>query len=129
MCEKTIDENHSFIGRQGHFAQDYEKSARDQNREIEKISQVGDPTNSESGHPGAGTADRREARQGVLPHSLMEWLAQKTREIGISNRSPASEISFRVARSVAYRAQMRAERAQIRRLATVCPAVRIPSRV
>ena len=44
MCEKDFYENDSFIGGQGHFAPDYEKSQGDQDRQIEKISEVGPHT-------------------------------------------------------------------------------------
>jgi len=73
MCEKTIDENDSFIGGQGHFAPDYEKSEGDQDRQTEEISLVGELKRTEK-----GTRGRR-----TVPRSFVEWLAEKTPQIGI----------------------------------------------
>jgi len=113
MCEKTVHENDTFIGRQEHFAPNYETGKGDQDRQTEKISQVGEFTRSENG------MRRRETKRGEcrapahIPKSFMEWLAEETQAIGLPTRSKASEMAFLVARSVAYRKQLRAERAQL----------------
>jgi len=109
MCEKDFDENDSFIGRQEYFAPDYEKSQGDQDRQTEKISLVGELTRTETGTRGLQIHKPQAAH---VPRSFMEWLAEETPTIGLPTRSQASQMAFRVASSVAYRKQLRAQRAQ-----------------
>jgi len=116
MCEKTIHENDSFIGGQGHFAPDYEEGPRDQDREVEEKIEVGSAHGPKRA-PGEGAAQGQKGR-----HPAQRFYICKTKEdiwtntpVGpfrVPRVSEASKVSLRVAASVAHRTQVRAERAQ-----------------
>jgi hypothetical protein len=77
----SADEQHNVIARgQANAPQNHEKSSRDQDREAQKISEVGHHTHvrKENGAP------QMPARR--LPHSLADWLASRTKEIGLPHR-------------------------------------------
>ena len=88
MCEKAIDKNDSFGGRQGDIAPNNEKRSRDQDREAQKISQVGH-TNDRKGDapaPGGRIACGASARSG--------WFDDKTKEIGDAASSSQFEFGW-----------------------------------
>ena len=115
MCEKDFYENNSFIGRQSHFAPDNEKGSRDQDREVEKISQVGHTGNDRKGD---GAAEEHQwfgettaaPRSGWFIHPKEAYCAAAGSR-RVPRVSEASKVSLRIAASVAHRKQVRAERA------------------
>jgi len=85
----SADEQYYIIGcGQGNAPANHEKSSRDQDREAQKISEVGHHThvrNRDDAPPGEnGTPGTRPARR--LPHSLADWFASRTKEIGLQDR-------------------------------------------
>ena len=121
MCEKDFYKNNSFIGGQGYFATDYEESPRDQDREVEKVSQVGHTGNDRKrervGSPGNVGALVPGAHAAAWQKDLQRFLEETesfapARSRRVPRVSEASKVSLRVAASVAHRKQVRAQRAQ-----------------
>ena len=115
MNGKDFYENNSIIGGQGHFAPDYEESSRDQDRETQKISQVGHTHDRKGNGEASGEGAVRE-HEDRPPASFViypkEAYCASARSRRIPRVSEACKVSLRVAASVAHRKQMRAERAQ-----------------
>ena len=77
----SADEQYYIIGcGQGNAPANHEKSSRDQDREAQKISEVGHHTHVRKENGAAQMPPRR------IPRSLADYLATRTKKIGLPNR-------------------------------------------
>jgi hypothetical protein len=73
-------------GGQEHAPENHEKGARDKNREAQKSSEVGHTNDRKEGSAAEAYQMYGVTPSARLPLSLADWLATRTKEIGLPDR-------------------------------------------